>query len=305
MGEGSERLSELGENQLVERIIASLPSDVSIIVGAGDDCAVVQVDESGEGPWQLLKTDCLIEGVHFLSGTDPELVGRKAINRVLSDIAAIGGRPRHAVVTLACDADRGVEEVEGWYAGINAAAAAAGCFVVGGETARLNATGVMISVAMTGEVERDRCVLRSGAKAGDIIAVTGRLGGSFESERHLTFEPRLAEARWLVQHCLPNAMMDLSDGLGSDLPRMAAMSGIGFDVELEQIPCHEGIGIDAAAGEGEDYELLMAFSPATWEKLETRWQEQFPDVPITPIGTFVEGEGGELPKGWEHFVSNS
>ena len=305
MSEGSERLRELGENELVRRIIASLPSDASIIVGAGDDCAVIQVDESEGGPWQLLKTDCLIEGIHFLSDTNPELVGRKAINRVLSDIAAMGGRPRHAVVTLACDADRGVEEVEGWYAGINAAAAAAGCFVVGGETARFNEAGVMISVAMTGEVERTRCVLRSGAKAGDIIAVTGRLGGGFESERHLTFEPRLAEAQWLVQHCLPNAMMDLSDGLGSDLPRMAAMSGVGFDVGLEQIPCHEGIGIHAAAGEGEDYELLMAFSPATWEQLEARWRELFPDLPITPIGTFVEREGGELPKGWEHFISHS
>jgi len=303
MGEGTERLSELGENQLVDRIIASLADDASIVVGAGDDCAVVQIDGASEGAWQLLKTDCLIEGIHFLPGTNPELVGRKAINRVLSDIAAMGGRPRHAVVTLACDADRGVEEVEGWYAGINAAAAKGGCFVVGGETARLNESGVMISVAMTGEVERDQCVLRSGAKEGDVIAVTGRLGGSFESERHLSFEPRLEQSQWLVENFNLHAMMDLSDGLGSDLPRMAQASCVGFDVTLEAIPSYLGVTVESAVAEGEDYELLMAVPAEVWPALDAAWQKRFEDVLLTAIGSFTEGEGGELPKGWEHFVS--
>jgi thiamine-monophosphate kinase len=300
MGKGRERLSELGENKLVDRIIASLPDDASIIVGAGDDCAVVEI---GNGPWQLLKTDCLIEGVHFLPGTDPELVGRKSINRVLSDIAAMGGIPRHAVVTLVCDAGRELEEVDGWYTGINAAAAAAGCFVVGGETARLNNSGVVLSVAMTGEVDRDSCVLRSGAKAGDIIAVTGRLGGSFESERHLRFEPRLEQAQWLVKHFKPNAMMDLSDGLGSDLPRMARASGVGFDVKLDAIPSNSGIGVESAVAEGEDYELLIAVPADTWAALDAMWQKTFHEVMLTSIGTITEGSSGDLPAGWEYFTS--
>jgi thiamine-monophosphate kinase len=294
----TQRLGDLGEEVVVDHLIGLIPPDPTLIAGPGDDCAVVALSN---GMWQLLKTDCLIEGVHFLPGTDPELVGRKAINRVISDIAAMGGEPHHALVTLAVEAERSLGEVEGWYRGMLTAAASAGCSIVGGETSRLPVAGAVISIAMTGLVSPAHCVLRSGAAKGDIIAVTGRLGGSFESGRHLSFTPRLREARWLVEHARPSAMMDLSDGLGSDLPRLARASGKGYRVESSSIPCYPGVSAEQAVTEGEDYELLLTFSPEVFASLLGRWEAAFPDTPLTAIGEITEHTDEPLPHGWEHY----
>ncbi len=297
-GHENRRLSELGEDEVVARLISSLPADSSVVVGAGDDCAVI---DTGADEWQLLKTDCLIEGVHFVAGSTPVEVGRKAISRVVSDVAAMGGTPGHALVTLVTDGDRSIEEVEGWYQGINDAAREFCCLVVGGETARLEKTGAMLSIAMTGSVSRDHCVTRSGASTGDIILVTGRLGGSFNSGRHLKFMPRLEEAQWLVRNFRPTAMMDLSDGLGSDLPRLAKASGVGFHLDLEEIPRHEGVALEAAICDGEDYELLMTVTESVWGKLRDRWNDQFPGVALTRIGTITAEEESLPGSGWDHF----
>lgn len=294
----TQRLGDLGEEAVVDHLIGLIPPDSTLIAGPGDDCAVVPTNN---GLWQLLKTDCLIEGVHFLPGTSPELVGRKAINRVISDIAAMGGEPQHALITLAVDADRTLGELDGWYRGMVEAAEVAGCSLVGGETSRLPVTGAVISVAMTGHVSPAHCVLRSGAAKGDIIAVTGRLGGSFESGRHLSFTPRLKEARWLVEHARPGAMMDLSDGLGSDLPRLARASGKGYRVESSTIPCYPGVSAEQAVMEGEDYELLLTFSPEVFASLLGRWEVAFPDTPLTAIGEITEHTDKPLPHGWEHY----
>ena len=246
-----ERLRDLGEEALVERLIAQLPLNPDVVAGAGDDCAIVRGRDGAE--WQLLKTDCLIEGVHFVAGTDPVLVGRKAMNRVLSDIAAMGGTPLHALVTIATDSDRTVSEIEGWYEGLTAVAADSNTSVVGGETARLDGEGALISIAMTGAVSPERCVQRSGASVGDGIWVTGRLGGSFESGRHLVFSPRLKEAQWLCERFKPTSMMDLSDGLGSDLPRLMAASGLGYSVDTATLPRHPHVTVAQAVTDGEDY----------------------------------------------------
>lgn len=294
----TQRLGDLGEEVVVEHLIGLIPPDPTLIAGPGDDCAVVALRE---GRWQLLKTDCLIESVHFLPGTDPELVGRKAMNRVISDIAAMGGEPQHALVTLAVDDDRAFGEVAGWYRGLITAAAEAGCSIVGGETSRLPGKGAVISIAMTGLVAPQHCVLRRGAALGDLIAVTGRLGGSFASGRHLTFTPRLKEARWLVEHARPSAMMDLSDGLGSDLPRLARASGGGYRVELSRIPSHPGVTVEQAVTEGEDYELLLTFSPATFATLSGRWEDVFPGTALTVIGEITGQTDDPLPRGWEHY----
>ncbi len=291
-------LAALGEEALVARLVGAIPSAPGVVAGPGDDCAVIDL---GGGVWQLLKTDSLVEGVHFLPGTDPVLVGRKAMNRALSDIAAMGGRPAHALVSLASDAGRPLAEVEGWYEGLLEAAAACGCAVVGGETTRLPQRGAVLTVAITGEVEPAHCVLRSGASPGDLIAVTGRLGGSFASGRHLDFTPRLREAQWLVAHAKPTAMMDLSDGLGSDLPRLAAASGAGYRVDLSALPCQEGVTPAQAASEGEDYELLLTFPPGTFDELARRWAAAFPDLPLTPIGEITVATAEPLPRGWEHY----
>jgi len=293
-----ETVGALGEEVAVSRLIALIPPRPEVIAGPGDDCAVI---DPGSETWQLLKTDSVIEGVHFLPGTDPILVGRKAMNRVLSDIAAMGGRPRHALVTFAVDSNREFAEIEGWYRGLLSAAATFDCGIVGGETSRLPQAGAILTIAMTGTVRPALCVFRKGASPGDLIAVSGRLGGSFESGRHLTFTPRLKEAAWLVEHAKPTAMMDLSDGLGSDLPRLAAASGVGYRVESSSLPCHVGVTPDQAVADGEDYELLMTFSPETYREGIAGWREHFPDTPLTVIGGITEVNSDPLPRGWEHF----
>lgn len=291
-------VGRIGEERIVEHLIGMIPESATLVTGPGDDCAVVDL---GEGRWQLLKADCLIEGIHFIPGTDPVLVGRKAMNRVISDIAAMGGEPRHVLVTLAMDSGRAMSEIEGWYEGMISAAGDCGCEIAGGETSRLPFPGAVISLAMTGLVSPHECVLRSGAAVGDVIAVTGLLGGSFRSGRHLSFVPRLREARWLVTHAKPTAMMDLSDGLGSDLPRLARASGSGYRVDRAMIPCHAGVTAAEAISDGEDYELLMTFAPAVYEALSKIWEEAFPETSLTKIGEIIEETEEVLASGWEHF----
>ncbi len=291
-------VAHLGEEAVVSRLVAMIPTLRGVIAGPGDDCAVV---EAGDGSWQLLKTDCVVEGVHFLPGTDPVLVGRKAMNRVLSDLAAMGGKPAHALVTIAVEAGRSFAEVEGWYSGMVAAAEQGGCGIVGGETSRLPMTGAVITVAMSGTVNPAQCVFRSGAKPGDLIVVTGRLGGSFASGRHLTFTPRVRESQWLVAHAKPTAMMDLSDGLGSDLPRLVGASGVGYRLDEASLPCHEGVSTEEAVRDGEDYELLMTFSPDTFRDLPARWSETFPDLDLTVIGEITATTTDKIGRGWEHY----
>src|SRR5262249_45185593 len=159
------------------------------------------------------------EGVHFEKKENPARVGWKALCRAVSDIAAMGGLPRHALVTIAVAREVKMAWLRGLYAGLRAAARRLGVSIVGGETSRSPGRAVM-SVALTGEVERLRCVTRAGGRAGDFLFVTGRLGGSLAA-KHLDFIPRLAEARWLTANFRIRAMMDLSDGLGADLPRLA------------------------------------------------------------------------------------
>jgi thiamine-monophosphate kinase len=291
-------VADLGEEEVVSRLVAMIPRHQGVIAGPGDDCAVV---DAGDGNWELLKTDCVIEGVHFLPGTDPVRVGRKAMNRVLSDIAAMGGRPAHALVTIAVEAGRSFAEVEGWYRGLVEAAEEGSCGIVGGETSRLPMTGAVITVAMSGTVNPAQCVFRSGATPGDLIVVTGRLGGSFASGRHLTFTPRLRESQWLVAHAKPTAMMDLSDGLGSDLPRLVGASGVGYRLDEAGLPCHAGVSTEEAVRDGEDYELLMTFSPDTFRDLPARWSETFPDLDLTVIGEITAATTDKIGRGWEHY----
>ncbi|MBU6178487.1 MAG: thiamine-phosphate kinase [Verrucomicrobia bacterium] len=293
-----ETVGGLGEEALVARLVGTLAPGSGVVTGPGDDCAVVV---SGGGEWLLLKTDSLVEGVHFLPGTDPVMVGRKAMNRALSDIAAMGGWPAHALVSLAVESGRSLAEVEGWYEGLSEAAAAFGCGIVGGETTRLPFTGAVLTVSMSGTVAPDECVLRSGAVPGDRILVTGSLGGSFASGRHLAFTPRLREARWLVTRHRPTAMMDLSDGLGSDLPRLAAASGAGYRVGSDALPCHVGSTSEEAAADGEDYELLFTIGPEAIGELMADWAAAFPGTPLTVIGEITEEGAGSLPRGWEHY----
>lgn len=288
----------MGEDALIQSLLPLMPSNEALITGPGDDCAVVTGTPETD---LLLKTDCVVEGMHFLPGTAPELIGRKALARAVSDVAAMGGTPRHALVTLLIHADRPVSQVEGIYRGMHALAEQFGISLAGGESSGLPTDGLIINIALTGEAPHDKALLRSTAQAGDLIAVTGVLGGSFPTRHHLTFTPRIKEGGMLTASGLVSAMMDLSDGLGTDLPRLAAASGLGFTVHQHLLPVRPGFTAGQAVGDGEDYELLLTFPARHREKLLELAAGQFPETPLTVIGEMTPGTSGSLPAGYRHF----
>ncbi|MDB4704320.1 thiamine-phosphate kinase, partial [Akkermansiaceae bacterium] len=264
-----------------------------VIVGPGDDCAVVGAGEE----LVLLKTDAVVAEVHFLSDEKSTRVGWKAVARVLSDFAAMGGEPGELLITLALAPEVSVDWVDGLYRGMSSCLKQHGGVIVGGETTSLpQGTPTMVSVAGKGRVARANLVTRSGGRPGDGIYVTGRLGGSIHG-KHLDFTPRLREAAWLVSTGWVTAMMDLSDGLAKDLPRLAQMSGVGFELDRDSLPCSEGSTLSQAISDGEDYELLFT----SGDDLKPAWCEKFPELEITRIGTLLEGAGDSIEGGWDHF----
>ncbi len=294
-------LKELGENAIIESILPYLTRNDQLIVGAGDDCAVVKHNDDYD---LLLKTDCEVESLHFTPQTSAELVGRKALARTLSDIAAMGGKPTHALITLFAHEDTPMNRISELYQGLNHLAAIHQVSLAGGETSGLPSPGLIINVMMTGIVPKGSAVLRSTAKADDLIAVTGRLGGSFLSGRHLSFEPRLNEGFLLRQFGIATAMMDLSDGIGTDLPRLAKASGLGFRLDAQSLPLHENCTEKQGLSDGEDYELLFTLSPEKAALLKQIQSEHFPNTPVTIIGEMTASqEQNSNIAGWQHFKS--
>lgn len=290
-------LADIGEDALIRKLVTGLEFDRDVIAGPGDDCAVVKSPRSNER--LVLKTDVVVEGVHFTAATAPKLIGRKAMARVISDFAAMAATPRHAMITLLAPPATLVRRVVAIYAGLRRLAGAFGVNIVGGETSR--ADQLSISVSLAGTAPANRHVGRDGGKAGDKLFVTGRLGGSIRG-KHLRFQPRLAEAHWLARRFAIHAMMDLSDGLGKDLPRLAAASGVGFEVEMAKLPRTRGCTPKQAWSDGEDYELLFAVPSKVTDPLMIAWRKAFPKLELTCIGRLSEqrttaGAGG----GWEHF----
>ena len=296
-------LADLGEDRVVARLTRRLPPGKDVLHGPGDDCAVI--GKPRDARWQLLKTDMVVEGIHFRADEDPRRVGRKALCRAISDIAAMGGIPGHALITLAAPSSTPVARVDALYAGMEKAARQFGLGIVGGETSR-SPGPLFLNIALTGHVERACCTLRSGGRAGDVLYVTGRLGGSLGG-KHLDFIPRLAEARWLVTHFKPRAMMDLSDGLAADLPRLAAASECGFEIACDQLPLNPGCTAEQALSDGEDYELLFAIHPRLAADLERAWKRKFSRLPLTRIGELlpisrIKTRNTRHPRGYDHFA---
>jgi thiamine-monophosphate kinase len=294
------KLRDVGEDRLLDQLLQAMEQNSGVVLGAGDDCALV---ESGKpGLLNLLKTDCLVEGIHFAKNAGPAMVGWKAIARPLSDFAAMSGLPRFALVTLIVPANRDVAWVKALYRGIEKAARKFEMAVVGGETSNIKGPAV-ISISVTGFVEKGRWVGRAGGKPGDDLFVTGRLGGSLRG-RHLKFVPRIAESRWLTKNFRVHAMMDLSDGLGSDLPRLARASRVGFELDEKALPLNRGCTIRQAISDGEDYELLFAIAPKDSCSLPAHWRKKFPSVPLTRIGKLNRKskiENRKFPRGYVHF----
>jgi thiamine-monophosphate kinase len=298
----SKRLADLGEDALVKLLTRGLPQTPRTLTGPGDDCAVLRGPDKNR--LTLFKTDCLVEGVHFTPGADPARVGWKALCRVISDIAAMGGEPHEALITLALPRTAPVARVQAVYAGIKKAARRFHCGIAGGETSSVpDDAPLMISVAMLGSVEKKFRTLRSTARPGDLLYVTGKLGGSLAG-KHLDFTPRLREARWLAEHAGPSAMMDLSDGLAKDLPRLAAASGCSFLLYPDKIPLTPGCTLSGALTDGEDYELLFAVPPRRSSTMPAKWTAAFPVLPLTCIGELRPRSQKSTPLtgGWDHFA---
>jgi thiamine-monophosphate kinase len=285
----------MNEFELIARLTKSLPANKNVVTGAGDDCAVLDIGVPDK--LILFKTDAVVEGVHFTKDTSAEKVGRKALARCLSDIAAMAGTPVAALVTLGLPEKFEPEFVVKIYDGLNALAEKFGVAIVGGETTK-NPGRIFISIALLGTVTRGKQVLRSGAKTGDAIFVTGELGGSL-AEKHLEFEPRLEEARWLAEHFPLHAMIDLSDGLAGDLRHILKASGVGAELLKAAIPvsraaksqAREKPPFAAALTDGEDFELLFTFASGEAVKLLDAWKKKFPKLKLSCIGKIVAGDG--------------
>jgi thiamine-monophosphate kinase len=283
------------EFELITKLTKSLPTNKSVVTGAGDDCAVL--DLGAPDKLVLFKTDAVVEGIHFTKDTPPEKIGRKALARCLSDIAAMAGTPVGVLVTIGLPEKFEAEFVGEIYDGLSAMAKQHGVAIVGGETTT-NPERILISIALLGTVPRGKQILRSGAKSGDAIFVTGELGGSLAG-KHLEFEPRLDEALWLAEHFSIHAMIDLSDGLAGDLPHILKASGVGAELLKTAVPVSRAAKLQAqkkppiaaALTDGEDYELLFTIASRDAVKLLDAWKKNFPKLKLSCIGKIVAGEG--------------
>ena len=307
------KLGALGEDRLLNRILLHLPRvrGGKVFAGLADDCAIVETPRGKK--YLALKTDCVVEGVHFAQGTKASDVGWKAMMRPLSDFAAASAIPQFALITLIVPQQTRVAWVQRLYQGLGQAADRFKVRIVGGETSNTQGP-IAISVTVIGFVEKSRAASRRGGRSGDDLFVTGRLGGALK-RKHLKFIARITESRWLTQNFSIHAMMDLSDGLGADLPRLARSSKVGFDIQMESLPLARGATIDNAISEGEDYELLFAISQRNRSSLEREWRRKFPKLPLTRIGSLnrkspvtdakqrpgFPSANRKLPLGYVHF----
>jgi thiamine-monophosphate kinase len=289
----------VNEFDLIAKLTKSLPTNSSVVASAGDDCAVL--DSGQPGRYLLFKTDAVVEGIHFENGADPAAVGHKALARCLSDIAAMAGRPIAALITIALPKKFDADYVQKIYHGMDALARRYNVAIVGGETTT-NPERLLISISLLGDVASDHCVMRSGAKGGDALFVTGELGGSI-AEKHLQFEPRLNEAHWLTENFSVHAMIDLSDGLAGDLRHILSASKVGAEIRAASIPISRAARMQAklkpngktpliaALSDGEDFELLFTLASKDAVALLDRWKKQFPHTRLTCIGKISAAPG--------------
>lgn len=258
-------------SHIQERSRGLVAPGATVVVGPGDDCAVIETGVHGDIANQLLlKVDQVVEGRHFTSDTPIDLIARKAVARAISDIAAMGGSP---MVSL-CGAilPVGFEHANELFDATARWASHFGAPLVGGDISILGRDGVgaeqcgslSLCVTIVGRVHARRGpVLRSAARVGECVYVTGKLGNSFASGRHLTFEPRVREGQWLCDALGErlHSMMDISDGLGRDAGRLARASGVSIEIDASMISRHADCTTwQQAASEGEDYELLFTAS---------------------------------------------
>ena len=268
----------------------------AIVVDSGDDAAVLRVGRERV----LFKVDSVVEGVHFRRDTPPEKIGYKALARPLSDIAAMGGVPVAALAAAVLPRSWPLARAKRLQKGMEAL----GIPIVGGDISTHRGP-LTLSVSVIGDMKGAAPVLRRGARPGDVLMVTGPLGGSIRG-KHLVFEPRLEEGRLFATRLRVHAMIDISDGLARDLGHLCEASGTGALLAGRAIPVMAGSTLDGALYDGEDYELLVAAPPATARRIEREgW--------AMPIGQVCRERGLRIdrdnagikriePRGFEHVL---
>jgi thiamine-monophosphate kinase len=307
-----------------------LPAPKSVITGIGDDCAVLRFSAArGKRLDTLVTTDFSLEAIHFRRDWhSPESVGHRCLARGLSDIAAMGGDPVAAFLSIAIPRDVPQLWLRRFMRGLLALANQYGVTLSGGDTAE-SPQGILADIVIVGSVPQGKALLRSGARPGDLIYVSGDLGGSAaalkqmmknpkhklnprDHPRHFFPDPRIELGRALREKGLATAMIDTSDGLSTDLAHICGESGVGAEIQAEAIPRAEvgrprqRVELDLALHGGEDYELL--FTAPRKKRIPSR----LAGVPLTQIGQITglkkillmkeSGQAAELkPQGWEHF----
>lgn len=323
-------VSDLGERALIQRITGRLTAPAWVLVGPGDDAAVV---EPQRGTLDVLTTDAQVEGVHFDHRfMPPDAIGHRALAANLSDLAAMGARPRVALLSLVLPGALDVAVVDALLDGMLRVADAHRVAIVGGNISR-SPGPLMIDVTAIGSIGRRRVLTRRGARPGDIVYVTGTIGdaavgleslreggGAPGETRFLYPEARVRAGMLLASNRAATACMDLSDGLADGLRQVSEASGVGISVDAEQLPVtedvrrwHETRGrrpLDAAVAGGDDYELLFTVRPSHQGRLRAV-QRLLGTLPLTRIGvvtkeralvvTYSDGPR-ELPPGFEHFT---
>lgn len=299
----ADSVASLGEESLINEIRRWLGSSAPASPeGMGDDCA--QFPPTAKQ--QLITVDPVVYGSHFDDRIAPRYVGEKLLKRNLSDIAAMGGHPSAAVISLLLDRRTKLAWLEAFYRGLAACARKYKIKIIGGDIAQAE-NHFSASLTMIGEATSKRVITRQGGQIGDALYVTGRLGGSLASGHHYRFKPRLAEGAWLAQQREVLSMMDLSDGLGKDL-RAITPEGMRALIDRSSLPLRSGCDVCSALSDGEDYELLFAVSGRTKpETFHRKWRRQFPRVRLTRIGELVSIRDANEPSlnlecyfGYEH-----
>jgi len=302
------KVRDIGEIELIRRFGASFGLDRTVKKGIGDDTAVIEWTKS---KYLLFTCDMILQDVHFkLNRATPFQIGWKALARNVSDIAAMGGEPKYALISIGLDPMTPVKTADGIYKGIKAAAERFGINVVGGDTSR--SRKLVIDVSLIGQVEKRNLVTRSGAKKGDAIFVTGFLGGSLK-RKHLDFIPRIKDARALVKKYSISSMIDISDGLVLDLWRVLDASRVGARITESGIPLsQDAVSFERGVTDGEDFELLFTMNPGEAARL-LRSARPVTDASVSLIGEvmdkaygmrFVDDNGREKKmnaQGYLHF----
>lgn len=306
----------VGEKGLLDIITTGLGSiNPDYPNGIGDDCAVTQINS----PTQLLTTDTLSYGIHFDQSVSAQSAGEKLIKRNISDIAAMGGIPENALLTLLCGPNTAVDWIKEFIEGIRKASEKYGILIVGGDISSVKADQFSAVLALTGRCATPK--LRKTARSHDTIYVTGTLGGSILG-KHYTFTPRLDEGQWLAESSRVTSMMDLTDGLAQDLRELLPanssarldLANIPIDPAAEILAQTSGkTALEHAFVDGEDYELLFTCKSMEADALETAWHARFPQLEIHRIGVigpssdkgiYLDAQNGiALPwsQGYAHF----